>query len=156
MTDVAGRPRVYLDANVFIHAFEGQQEKAKSLRALFDVLRLNVKRAVTSELTLAEVLAPSKNGPELHIKRRFYLGLIASSGFIDLLPVNRSILIETADLRSVAKHRLPDAIHVVTAIRSGCKFFMSSDGDMKKLPNGMKLVLPDAAGVATILGALHA
>ncbi|MGA2638613.1 type II toxin-antitoxin system VapC family toxin [Methylocella sp.] len=156
MTDVPARPRVYLDTNVFIRDFEGAEAEAKPLRELFDALRLDAKRAVTSELTLAEVLAPSKNGPELHIKRRFYLALIASTGFIDLLPINRSILIETADLRKVAKHRLPDAIHVVTAIRAGCGFFMSSDRDMKKLPKGMRLIPPDSTGIATLLGATNA
>jgi predicted nucleic acid-binding protein len=155
MTDVAARPRVYLDTNVFIRAFEGSDEEARPIKKLFEALRRDVNRAVTSELTLAEVLAPALSGPSLVNKRHFYFNLIVLPGFIDLLPVTRSILVETADLRKFAAEKsLPDAIHLVTALRAGCAFFMSDDRRIKT-PVEMKRVLPDAAGVATILGALN-
>jgi predicted nucleic acid-binding protein len=152
MNDELVAPRIYLDSNVFIRAFESVDEESKLLRTLFEALRARRHSAVTSELTLAEVLG---NGRDLHFKRRFYRGLIEWSGFIDLRPVSRSILIETADLRKAAKHNLPDAIHLVTAIRAGCSLFASHDRRMRP-PKGMRLVLPDATGVTAILSALHA
>lgn len=154
MAEVPGRPRIYLDTNVFIRAFESPEVEAEPVKRLFEALRLDEKCAVTSELTLAEVLAPSKKGPELHIKRRFYLNLIIWSGFMDLQPVSRSILLETADLRKVASHKLPDAIHLVTAIQAGCSFFMSDDKGVKT-PAPMRKILPDQSGVATIMDALR-
>ncbi|PNG27926.1 type II toxin-antitoxin system VapC family toxin [Methylocella silvestris] len=158
MADIVARQRVYLDPNVFIRAFESPEVEAAPIRRMLEALRHDPKRAVTSELTLAEVLAPARTGPDLLIKRRFYLDLIVWSGFIDLLPVTRSILLETPDLRKVARHSLPDAIRVVSAIRAGCNFFMSNDKDMKanKIPHGMRALLPDSSGVVTILDALRA
>ena len=53
------RPRIYLDANVFILLFEGLPEKAEIVRSLFGMLQARRGCSVTSELTLAEVLAPA-------------------------------------------------------------------------------------------------
>ena len=158
MTEGALQERVYLDTNVFIRAFEGPPDEAKDFQEFFEALHQNRSYSVTSELTLAELLAPAdrKEAVPLHMKRRFYLDLIVWSGFIDLQPVTRSILCETADLCKVAKHKLPDAIHIVTAIRAGCKLFMSSHGDAKRLPNSMTRLRPDNQGVQTVLNALRA
>jgi predicted nucleic acid-binding protein len=151
-------PRVYLDTNVFIVLVEGEAERADIIRRLFDALRRRPKSAVTSELTLGEVLAPPrrKDALELHVKRRIYLDLIVWSGFIELVPVGRDLLIETADLRRVSRHKLPDAVHVVSAIRSRCTYFLSNDVDGKRVPVHMQWVRPDEQGVAVLLEALRA
>jgi predicted nucleic acid-binding protein len=150
--------RVYFDTNVFILLVEGEPERAAIIRRLFDELRKYDSSAVTSELTLGEVLAPPrrKGALELHIKKRIYLDLIVWSGFIELIPVSRDLLIETANLRNVSRHKLPDAVHVVSAIRSRCTYFLSNDVDAKRVPTQMQWVRPDEQGVATILGALRA
>ena len=48
--------QVYLDTNIFIHAVEGLSEHMPVLRPLFELLASGGVSAVTSELTLAEVL----------------------------------------------------------------------------------------------------
>jgi predicted nucleic acid-binding protein len=150
--------RVYFDTNVFILLVEGEPERAAIIRRLFDELRKYNSSAVTSELTLGEVLAPPrrKGALELHIKKRIYLDLIVWSGFIEQIPVSRDLLIETANLRNVSRHKLPDAVHVVSAIRSRCTYFLSNDVDAKRVPTQMQWVRPDEQGVATVLGALRA
>lgn len=142
MTD-AGAGIVYLDTNFFIRAVEGTKETAAPAKKLIEVLRqLPAGLAVTSEITLAEVLAPSKRVDALSpgIKRRVYLDLLLWSKFIELVPVSRRILIETADLRVVAPLKLPDAVHLASAIQGGCRFFVSADNDFKKLPVGMQRI----------------
>jgi predicted nucleic acid-binding protein len=150
--------RVYLDTNVFILLVEGEQERADVIREMFDTLRKHPHSAVTSELTLGEVLAPPrrKNALELHIKRRIYLDLIVWSGFIQLVPVSRDLLIETADLTRVSRHKLPDAVHVVSAIRTQCTYFLSNDVDGKRVPTDMQWVRPDTQGLAVVMEALRA
>jgi predicted nucleic acid-binding protein len=142
--------KLYFDANVFIYAVEGSDDIAGSLRKLFELLVNNVSLGVTSELTLAEVLP--KASP---IRRRNYLELILYSGLFDLHPVTRDILLETVDYRRIAglsgqdaskPHasfpKLPDAIHVVTAVRAGCGRMLSFDRALK-LPEGMLRVTRD-------------
>jgi predicted nucleic acid-binding protein len=141
MTEQSPGRRIYLDSNAFIYAIEGAGESSSQLHSLFETLRHRAEPAYTSEFTLAEVL-PKANV----IQRRSYLTLILHSGLFNLLPVTRDILIETADYRRNlvrssfevrgSMPKLPDAIHIVTAIQAGCNTFVSSDRDLK-LPFGM-------------------
>jgi predicted nucleic acid-binding protein len=150
MTERSVSSKLYFDANVFIYAVEGSDDIAGRLRTLFELLSNILNLAVTSELTLAEVLP--KADP---IRRPNYLELILYSGLFDLHPVTRDVLMETADCRRIAAvsrpdaskpypsmPRLPDAIHVVTAVRAGCGRILSFDRALK-LPEGMDRLTRD-------------
>ncbi|HXI05635.1 MAG: type II toxin-antitoxin system VapC family toxin [Bradyrhizobium sp.] len=138
--------RVYLDANVFIYAVEGSPEVAEPLRRLFELFRNKRGVGVTSELTLAEILPRATTA-----QRRIYLDLIIWSRTFELQPVSREVLIETADYRRVAQMpKLPDAIHVVTAIRAGCRTVLSADSRLK-LPEGFRARLPDPLSVSRVV-----
>ncbi|MDO8876721.1 MAG: PIN domain-containing protein [Pseudolabrys sp.] len=156
MTDAVQDQLVYLDANVFIHAVEGTPETAAGPVKLLDFLRRNPGLAATSEITFAESLATPQrqDALPLQIKRRAYLDLLLWSAFIRLVPVSRDVLIETADLRAVARLKLPDAVHLVSAIRARCRYFVSSDKDFHKLPSGMTFVTPDVLSIDGLLKAL--
>lgn len=146
MTEPGEISRFYLDANVFIYAIEGNANIADPLRTLFDLFRLNPGMAVTSELTLAEVLPRAPD-----VQRRNYLNLIVWSRIFDLRPVSRDILIETAEYRETAgMPKLPDAIHVVTAIRAGCRTVLSADSRLR-LPNGYSVLLPDHDNLSRLI-----
>jgi predicted nucleic acid-binding protein len=139
MTDGNAVPRFYLDANVFIYAIEGSADVANPLRQLFDLFRTGRGIGVTSELTLAEVLPKASD-----VQRKSYFDMIVWSGIFDLRPVSREILIETAEYREYAgMPKLPDAIHVVTAIRAGCRMVLSADLRLK-LPEGYSVLSPAA------------
>ena len=146
MTDSDTVPRFYLDANVFIYAIEGNSDVADPLLQLFDLLRAGRGIGVTSELTLAEVL-PKRSS----VQRRNYLNMIVWSRIFDLHPVSRDILIETAEYRKHAgMPKLPDAIHVVTAIRAECRTVLSADLRLK-LPVGYSVISPEAQNLARLI-----
>ncbi len=148
---------IYLDSNVFIYFVEGRPEWAEPLKALFDSLLLHPGAAITSELTLAEVLAPAKLGGARppHIKR-LYLDTIVWNRAISSRPVSRNIFYETAELRKITGRKLPDAIHIVTAINAKCRYFVSRDRDARKLRQGMDLAVPDQNGVNQMIEFLRA
>jgi len=155
MTDDARRPSVYVDANPFIYFIEGEDAVANRLKPFFELLRQRPGTAATSELTLAEVLPKAR--PDA---RRSYLNLIVWSNLFHLQPVTREILIDTADyrrtaIRTIAEGRsimpkLPDAIHVVTAVRTRCRAILSADGGLKA-PLGMAIFEPSESGIASLL-----
>jgi predicted nucleic acid-binding protein len=148
---------IYLDTNVFIKAVEGLDEAASPAKVLINALRHRRSGiAATSEITFAEVLAPPKrpDALPLHMKRRAYLDLLLWSGFIALVPVNRDILIETAALRAMGRFKLPDAVHLVSAIRVRCRFFVSADRDFDKMPEGMERVNCDHHDLPRLLEGL--
>ena len=152
MTEAQAGALAYLDANVFIDFVEGAPEVAEPVKDLFVALKGRNDIFATSELTLAEVLSPARTSPS---QRRLYMNLIIWNPAIALIPVSRSILIETADLTKYTGHKLPDAIHVVTALRLNCRFMISRDKDMNKLPSGVLFRLdPGPSTVAALTEAL--
>jgi predicted nucleic acid-binding protein len=139
---------VYVDANPIAYALEGPEELASALKALFGIFRKRPGVAVTSELTLAEVL-PKKTIPDRH-----FFDLLIWSKVFDLREVTREILIETARYRRMAgMPKLPDSIHVVTAIQAGCSSFLSSDSRIR-LPETMKLIPANKAGIESLMRAM--
>ena len=78
---------VYLDANVFIDLIEGDDTVSTPIEPLVQTLRQQPGSAITSELTLAEVLAPSKGRKRPPHVKRLYLNLLVWGRFIDLHPV---------------------------------------------------------------------
>ncbi|MCC7346700.1 MAG: type II toxin-antitoxin system VapC family toxin [Variibacter sp.] len=151
---------IYLDTNVFILAFEGEPDAAEALRPLFLALQRHPEIAVTSELTLAEVLVRPERQNDTRLKR-IYLDLLIWSKVVALRPVSREILIESTRYRAIAhpekpgpeenrRNFLPDAIHVVTASSCGCRSFVARDTRLR-LPAGMTRVEPDRRGVEALL-----
>jgi predicted nucleic acid-binding protein len=148
---------IYLDTNVFIKAVEGLDEAAAPAKTLIETLRRQrAGTAATSEITFAVVLAPPKRADALplDVKRRAYLDLLLWSGFVTLIPVSRDVLIETAKLRAMGKFKLPDAVHLVSAIQVRCRFFVSADRDFDKMPEGMERVDCDHDNLPRLLEAL--
>jgi len=154
MTDQAMAPIVYVDANPFIYFVDGDEYVASQVRPFFKLFAERPGIAMTSELTLAEVLAKAR--PDA---RRSYFNLLIWSKAFQLQPVTRNILIDTADYRQVSRRtrpdgtkaivNLPDAIHVVTAVQSKCRMFLSAD-DALSVPAGMAIVRPNQAGHAEL------
>jgi predicted nucleic acid-binding protein len=125
---VAAR-RVYLDTNIFIVAFEGEADNAAASR-LLEAFGANVPdgpRFCTSEETLAELLVqPFRELDE--IRRLRYESLILSGGWLDVGPVTREILVGAALIRARFRNvKLPDAIHLSTALHFRCPEFLSAD-----------------------------
>ena len=158
ITEVPRLPVVYLDTNVFIRGLEGSDADAAPVKKLLQQLRQVPNASATSELTLAELLAPVTRPDALHLNQKepLYLDLIVSGGFIALYPVTRDLLISTAHLRLNHPQKLPDAVHIVTAYETNCRYFMSDDRDGRKLPYGLIHLYPDDAGVDTVVDAIHA
>ncbi|MEX2299222.1 MAG: type II toxin-antitoxin system VapC family toxin [Dongiaceae bacterium] len=136
--------KAYLDANVFIDAIEGGEEVASPARRLLDAGRSTTGLLVTSELTLAEVLGPGRHRSMSEDVKLTYLDLIISSGIVELNPVSRAILMETARLRRLTRLKLIDAIHFATAVRANCRFLVSRDRDFSASPDGIETVTAQA------------
>lgn len=124
---MAARSRVYLDANVFIAAFEHGGAHSDHAWWLLEAVDRGTIVALTSEISLAEVLVkPLEIGAEA-IAEAYNNMLVSGPGF-EVLPVRRDILIEAARTRARrGSVRLPDAIHMASARMSSCRFLVSDD-----------------------------
>jgi predicted nucleic acid-binding protein len=138
-----------------MYAFEGDEPTRAPLRRLFHTLAEQPQVGVTSELSLAELLAPiSRPGAlAVSIRRQMYLDLLVRNSFSDLRPVTRDILLETSRLRERAKLKLPDAIRLATATEANCRYMLSNDDDFDQATDMIR-VGPDEAGIEILLDAL--
>jgi predicted nucleic acid-binding protein len=91
----------------------------------------------TSEITFAEILVkPLERGT--HDLVEAYEQMIVAGANFELSPITLDILKDAARLRTQHRSlRLPDAVHVATAQRLSCTFFVTEDRRIR-LPQNMK------------------
>lgn len=129
LTELTGA-RVYCDTNVVIYAIEGYDAYAPVIQALLRALDEQAVVAVTSELTIAEVLVkPLRDGN--HIIQQAYRRFLRPSSALSLFPISRKILEQAAGIRAAGKVKLPDAIHWATALSADCNSFLTNDQAFK-------------------------
>jgi predicted nucleic acid-binding protein len=125
---------VYLDANVFIYAIEDYPDYDADVSELFRELDARNLSAFTSELTLAEVLVKPLADRDSDLVEN-YKKFVTNSKYLTVVPVARSIILRAAEVRSILGLRLPDAIHLATALESGCTSLVTNDREMKVTGN---------------------
>ncbi|HOE12164.1 MAG TPA: type II toxin-antitoxin system VapC family toxin [bacterium] len=134
--------RVYLDTNVFIYHLIGYQPLRPQLDTVFGLIDREEYRAVTSELTLAEILVkPFRDGNS--DQQTQCRALLESNSQIELHPITRSILISAARIRAESTLTLADAIHLATAQTAGRTILLTNDSRLG-MAGGIEVVLlPD-------------
>jgi len=136
------KPPVYFDTNIFIYAIDGHEEYKDLLQQIFEHIIENKMLVVTSELTLAECLVkPMKDANQAAVEQ--FKQHIKSSEFLKVKSISRNILIRSAEIRNTLGLKLPDAIHMATAIEQGCKTFISNDRKLKAPDNMERLYIKD-------------
>ncbi len=127
---------VYFDTNVFIYTIDGYEEYQELLSSLlYSIANKNIL-VVTSELTLAECLVkPIKDENQEAIEQ--FKKHIQNSDALKVKSVSREILVHSATIRNQLGLKLPDAIHMATAINQKCKTFVTNDKKLR-VPEGMQ------------------
>lgn len=145
--------RLYFDTNIFIRMYEGDadDEIAPLLLAIFAGSGKDTEpRIVTSELSLAELLVkPLATGNTTLIAR--YETLLSSGDLLDVFTVDRVVLRTAAELRAARPAlRLPDAIHVSTAVTASCDMFLTTDMGIRSV-NGVSVIHAEPAALSDLL-----
>lgn len=125
--------RLYLDANVFIAAFETQNTDIFSL--FVDPPRRPGPFLFTSLLTRAELLVhPYRCGNDRLIS--VYENWTESNEILSVGPIDAESLRYAAVLRAqYPSLKLPDAIHLSTAFGIECTHFVSFDQQFGQMPS---------------------
>lgn len=134
--------RAYFDTNVFIYLIENNVEYQDTIHRLIEQLESQECEIYTSELTLAECLVrPFQDGDVQ--SQETYKESIKTSDFLTVKPVSKNILIEASRLRTVAKNKLPDSIHLATALAFECDIFVGNDRKLKTTDDITSVILSD-------------
>lgn len=135
----AAPPRVYLDANVFITAFEHAGARSDHAWWILEAVEDGEIVGATSEITLAEVLVRPVEHRATDLATAYEKMILSGPNF-EVLPVRRDVLIAAAGIRAGRSSiRLPDAVHIATAQALACAAFVSDDRRLR-IPEGMKLL----------------
>lgn len=118
---------MFLDSNVFIHAFVGQDSKGEASKRLVRRILLGEQKACTSPMVIDEVLY---NLSDFH-GEKFALGVIAKilqTPHIEVLAIDKSVcrMLEEAVKEGLAAH---DAFHVAVMRTNGIEVICSYDRD---------------------------
>lgn len=120
---------VYLDANVLIYAFESTLAPFGHFSPLVDVFKsfeTGKSWARTSLLTRAEVLVhPLRHSNQALLG--IYKTLLAGDTFISVDAITVAMVDRAAKLRADGGLRLADALHLASALESGCDGFITAD-----------------------------
>jgi predicted nucleic acid-binding protein len=145
--------RIYLDSNILISAFSGEAERGNApllMEMLAAVANVSSAPFLTSELSLAETLVrPFRNENQEAVAE--FQTVVQPSAWLEVLPVDRTVLIRSAQLRAQRPAlKLPDAIHLATALEAGCAHMLTADqGVHSELP--VVIIRPEADTLRAII-----
>ena len=134
--------KVMLDTSPVIYYIESIEPYASMLQELFDNIANGDNTAVTSVVTLIEVLTkPIRDGkPDLAEKFRLYL---TRGKNMELMSITPEISEQAAHLRAKYGLRTPDAIQVAVSIISEISLLITNDRIFKKVKEVDALILDD-------------
>jgi predicted nucleic acid-binding protein len=128
-----------LDTSVFIYFIEEHPRYLRLVEPIFTQIDSGKREAVTSSLTLLEVLVVPYRAGDLALAER-YEALLTRSRGVRMLDVGRADLRAAAQLRALhSSLRTPDALQIATALRGGCGSLVTNDRELPRLP-GLRVV----------------
>jgi predicted nucleic acid-binding protein len=136
---LAGR-HAYLDTNVFIYTLNAFPPLFALLTRLFEIIDSGQLRALTSELTLVELLVKPIRDGDLPAQQTCQ-AMLLSNPRLTAVPITRQTLIESARLRATTSLKLPDALHLATATLAGCDMFLTNDTRFRLSTRAIEVLL---------------
>lgn len=141
LSDLGGGP-VALDTSIFIYFIEEHLIYLPLVEPLFEAIDAGELEAVTSSLTLLEVLViPFRFDNAVLVDR--YETLLTRSRGVRLVDLNRDFLRFVAQIRASTRAKTPDAMQLAAAFAAGCPTFVTNDDRIPSVPGLRILRLED-------------
>ena len=129
---------VGLDTAPLIYFIEKHPKYTSLVRPFFEAVARGDIQAVTSVLTLTEVLVhPLRQGN--HALAGQYSRILLNAQNLTALPVSPFIAAEAARIRALHGARTPDAIQLATALTGRATAFLTNDEGLASIP-GLRLI----------------
>jgi len=134
---------VYFDANIFIYLLEHHSDLGEVCLSIVQSAVDKELDGYSGDLVLAELLVkPLKDNNARAVKA--VKDLFSKETRIELLPHQRSTFETAALLRANYKIKLPDALHIATAIENHIEVFLTNDREIPSIPEITVLQLPSS------------
>mgnify|MGYP001592427599 FL=1 len=120
--------QVGLDSNIFSYQFHQHPVFGPISKQIFDLLSTDKLKAVTSFITLTEILSVKASPAKIKELEKLFL----DTPNLNTFEVNQEIAVNAAKIRRKYGFRLPDAIQLATAKLNKAKAFISNDERLKR------------------------
>lgn len=128
---------MYLDSNVLIYFLDEDPTFSPAAERLLTLASTGTFRAVTGDLSVTEILVfPLAVGDLPAVER---ISEFLASGLVDVRSHTREAFEVAARIRATHRTSLPDALHVATALTTGCTVLVTNDLRMPSVP-GLEVV----------------
>ena len=132
--------RIALDTSVFIYQLEANARYLRLTDHIFSWLERPDSRAVTSTITMTELLVQPYQGSDEHRVDEFY-GLLSTYPNLDWIAPNLEIADLAARLRALHRLRTPDALQAATAAHAAATALITNDAVFERVELFETLVL---------------
>jgi predicted nucleic acid-binding protein len=133
---------VGVDSAPLIYYVEDNPTYISVVAPFFEALRRGELTAVTSMVTLAEVLVYPLRVGDAKLAQKHRELLLKTRG-LTTISLSAEIAEETARLRSLYNIRTPDAIQVATAIKASASCFLTNDKGLSSVSDIQVLTLDE-------------
>ena len=134
--------KIGIDSMCFIYHFEINKSYGEIVRHLFLQLQKNRLTAVTSTITLAEILSFEKLQKDRILFEQTKIRLRQTPN-LEIIAVDGAISEMAAIIKYKYSIALPDAIQVATAVASGQEAFVTNDRSLQKIKEIEVIILDD-------------
>lgn len=128
----AQHQRIGLDTNVFIYFLEDHPRYGAWCASLFDLIERGQNAAVTSTVTLLELLVQPYRDHKDELAQKIYT-LTGTYPKIEWVPLSMTLADRAAELRARYRLSTPDAIQLATAIGHKALRFYGNDRGLRRV-----------------------
>jgi predicted nucleic acid-binding protein len=128
----AERERIGLDTNVFIYFLEYHPRYGAWCASLFDRIERGQNSAVTSTVTLLELLVQPYRDQKEELAQKIF-ALASTYPKLEWVSVTMNIADRAAELRARYRLSTPDAIQLATAIGHNATRFYGNDRGLRRV-----------------------
>jgi predicted nucleic acid-binding protein len=136
------RERIGLDTNLFIYFLEDHPRYGTWCASLFDRIERGHNPAVTSTVTLLELLVQPYRDQKEELAQKIF-ALISTYPKIEWVPVSMGLADRAAELRARYRLSTPDAIQLATAIGHKATRFYGNDRSLRRVTEIECLLVDD-------------
>jgi predicted nucleic acid-binding protein len=134
--------RIALDTSIFIYHLQANPKYLACTDLIFSWLERPESRAITSTITMTELLVlPYRRGHE-QLANDFY-GLLSTYPNLEWIAPNLEIAELAARIRALHRLRTPDAIQAATAVDSQVTGLITNDAIFERVQDFQTLVLDE-------------
>ena len=118
--------RVYVDTNVFVYFLDRSTDFFAVAAPILQAIEAGTLIGFSGDAALAEILVKPYQSDNLGLAASIK-AFFRTEDFLTILPHDAETFDLAAQLRAKQGMKFIDALHYATAIRAGCKFFVTND-----------------------------